>query len=150
MLKESFSKVYDKFEMRFYRKVFEFIHEKDPSLTAVDAFCLEIIKVLGSPTISEFADFVNISRPNASYKVNGLIEKGYVAKENCEADRREYRLVLTRKFNDCIGVISDYENTVLSRIEERFTPEEIDRFDETLNIIADDLMPESRLKTKIN
>ena len=35
---------------------------------------------LEEPTINEFASFVNISSPNAAYKVNSLIQKGYVEK----------------------------------------------------------------------
>ena len=48
---------------------------------------MEIIMALGRPTINEFARFVNISPPNAAYKVNSLIQKGYVRKEQSPEDK---------------------------------------------------------------
>ena len=38
MLQENFSKVYDKFKLQFYRKVFELVRERDGSLSAMEAF----------------------------------------------------------------------------------------------------------------
>ena len=76
MLQENFSKVYDKFKLQFYRKVFELVRERDGSLSAMEAFSLEVIQMLGTPTVGQFADFLNISQSNATYKVNNLIKKG--------------------------------------------------------------------------
>ena len=76
MLEKSFTEVYDKFKLQFYRKVFELVRERDGSLSAMEAFSLEVIKMLDHPTIGQFADFLNISQSNATYKVNNLIKKG--------------------------------------------------------------------------
>ena len=89
MLEKSFTEVYDKFKLQFYRKVFELVRERDGSLSAMEAFSLEVIKMLDHPTIGQFADFLNISQSNATYKVNNLIKKGYLKKQNSDTDRRE-------------------------------------------------------------
>ena len=51
MLEKSFTEVYDKFKLQFYRKVFELVRERDGSLSAMEAFSLEVIKMLDHPTI---------------------------------------------------------------------------------------------------
>lgn len=147
MLQENFCKVYDKFKLHFYRKVFELVRERDGSLSAMEAFSLEVIKMLGTPTIGQFADFLNISQSNATYKVNNLIKKGYLERQNSQLDRREYHLVLSEKFYNYIGLLSSYESTVTERITRRFSPEEVALFDRMLQIISDELMPECDSKT---
>ena len=142
MLDKSFTEVYDKFKLQFYRKVFELVRERDGSLSAMEAFSLEVIKMLGQPTVGQFAEFLNISQSNAPYKVNSLIKKGYLERENSQTDRREYHLVLSEKFYNYIGLISSYENVVMERIKARFSPEDVEKFDRMLSVIANELMPE--------
>ena len=142
MLQENFSKVYDKFKLQFYRKVFELVRERDGSLSAMEAFSLEVIQMLGTPTVGQFADFLNISQSNATYKVNNLIKKGYIERQNSQLDRREYHLVLSEKYYRYIGLLSSYENTVTERMVKRFSQEDIAKFDEMLRIVSDELMPE--------
>ena len=100
MLEESFIRVYDKFKLQFYRRVFEHVRERDGSLSAMEAFSLEVIKMLDNPTVGQFADFLNISQSNATYKVNNLIKKGYLERQNSQTDRREYHLVLSDKYHN--------------------------------------------------
>ena len=142
MLDENFEKVYDKFKLQFYRKVFELVRERDGSLSAMEAFSLEVIKMLDNPTIGRFADFLNISQSNATYKVNSLIKKGYLEKENSLSDRREYHLVLSEKYYNYIGLLTSYEQIVMERVKERFPPDVIERADKMLEIISEELMPE--------
>ena len=142
MLETSFTGVYDKFKLQFYRRVFELVRERDGSLSAMEAFSLEVIKMLDTPTVGQFADFLNISQSNATYKVNNLIRKGYLERQNSHLDRREYHLVLSEKYYKYIDLLSSYEQTVISRIKERFPAADVARFDEMLCVISDELMPE--------
>ena len=95
MLQDSFSKVYTKFKMHFYQKMFEKLQERETSLTTVETFCMEIIYALDKPTVAQFADMANISSPNAAYKINNLVKKGYLKKVQSEEDKREYHLEVT-------------------------------------------------------
>ena len=142
MLDASFTSVYDKFKLQFYRKVFELVRERDGSLSAMEAFSLEVINMLGKPTVGQFAEFLNISQSNATYKVNNLIKKGYLERQNSRTDRREYYLVLSEKFYNYIGLLSSYEQVVMARIKERFSQEDVDKLDQMLEIISAELMPE--------
>ncbi len=146
MLEESFDRIYTKFKLHFYRAVFSRLQTREASLTAVETFCMEIIQALGEPTINEFASFVNISSPNAAYKVNSLIRKGYVEKVQSLSDRREYHLRPTQKFHDYYDLSRVYIREVMDRVRKRFSPEEIAQMDLVLQIVGRELMPEVDLK----
>ena len=144
MLEKNFTEVYERFELQFFRRVFENVRERDGSLSAMEAFSLEVIYLLHEPTVGQFADFLNISQSNATYKVNSLIRKGYIERQNSQVDRREYHLVLSQKFLSYIGLFNSYEHTVMQRITERFSEEDVRRFDEMLGVISRELMPETQ------
>ena len=106
---------------------------------------MEIIQALDKPTVNEFAQFVQISPPNAAYKVNSLIQKGYLRKVRSEDDRREYYLEPTDKYVDYYNISYRYLSTVMDRIKERFSPEDTEKIEEILHIISEELMPEIQL-----
>ena len=140
MIEENFTEIFDKFEMRFFRKIFDLVRERDGSLSAMEAFSLEIIKMLDTPTVGQFADFLNISQSNATYKVNSLIRKGYLERQNSSTDRREYHLILSEKYYHYESLLTSYVQTVIGRIEERFGEEDLKKFDEMLGVISHELM----------
>jgi DNA-binding MarR family transcriptional regulator len=108
----------------------------------MEAFSLEVINMLSEPTVGQFADFLNISQSNATYKVNNLIKKGYLERQNSQTDRREYHLVLSEKFYNYERLMSSYEHTVVERIKQRFSYDELETFDRMLKVISNELMPE--------
>lgn len=146
MLEESFDRIYTKFKLHFYQAVFSRFQTGEANLTAVETFCMEIIRALDEPTINEFASFVNISSPNAAYKVNSLIRKGYLEKVQSPSDRREYHLRPTQKFHDYYNLSSSYVREVMDRVRARFTPKEVEQMDHVLEIVGRELMSEVDLK----
>ncbi len=142
MLELSFLKVYTKFKLNFYKKIFSRFETREASLTAVETFCVEVIDAMKKPTINEFAKFVNISQANAAYKVQSLIEKGYVTKERSTKDKREYTLSMTDHYYQYSKISSGYVYEVMKRMRERFSKDEIDQFERMLNVMNDELMPE--------
>lgn len=142
MLEKNFIAVFDKFKFRFFRRVFDLVRERDGSLSAMEAFSLEMIEMLDKPTVGQFAEFLNISQSNATYKVNSLIRKGYLVRENSDIDRREYHLVLSEKFYNYMSLLTTYEHTVIQRILERFPEEDLAVFSRMLGVISEELMPE--------
>lgn len=143
MIEENFVEIFDKFEMRFFRKIFDLVKEREGSLSAMEAFSLEIIKMLDNPTVGQFADFLNISQSNATYKVNSLIRKGYLERQNSSTDRREYHLILSEKYYHYESLLTSYVQTVIGRIEERFGEEDLKKFDEMLGVISRELMTDA-------
>lgn len=142
MLRDAFSRVYSKFKLHFYQKVFEKIQERETSLTTVETFCMEIIYAANEPTVNEFAKIANLSSPNAAYKVNNLMKKGYLEKIQSQEDKREYHLRVTQKYLDYYNISYQYLDTVLTRLEDRFTPEELETVAKVLKVMDEELMPE--------
>lgn len=143
MLQEAFLSAYSNFKLHFYTNFVE--RTKEDSLTTVEAFCMEIICSINHPTINEFAKAANISSPNAAYKVNNLIKKGYLRKVQSEDDRREYHLEVTDKYINHDSSSSGYIGTVMKRMEEQFSEEELTIIEEALYVMSDELAPKITL-----
>lgn len=132
MLEDQVLRISDKVHLRFYQRLFSIVREREGSLTAMEVFAVEVIHALGKPTISEFADFLGITRPGASYKVSSLIQKGYIVKEVSEGDRREFRLVLTDKYYNYINIYEEGLKQTVRQIESNYTEEQIKAFEQAL------------------
>ena len=143
MMESSFIEVYDKFKLEFFRRIFELVREREGSLSAMEAFSIEVIHALHEPTVGQFAEFLNISQSNAAYKVNNLIKKGYLIRQNSETDRREYHLILSDKYYGYTDIMRSYVDTVVGRIRKSFTPEEAKQFGDMLDRISNEMMPET-------
>ena len=143
MMESSFIEVYDKFKLEFFRRIFELVREREGSLSAMEAFSIEVIHALHEPIVGQFAEFLNISQSNATYKVNNLIKKGYLIRQNSETDRREYHLILSDKYYGYTDIMRSYVDTVVGRIRKSFTPEEAKQFGDMLDRISNEMMPET-------
>ena len=141
-LEQAFNEVYTKFKLHFYQEIFRRFQDREASLTTVETFCMESIMALGSPTVNEFATFMRISPPNAAYKVNSLVKKGYIRKVQSPDDRREYHLEVTQKYIDYYNISAAYTTEVVARVNRRFPPEDCAKLEEMLTIVSQELMPE--------
>ena len=129
MLKENFSHVYDKFKLLLYDKAFNDDGDDD-ALSAFEVICMEIITALKEPTVNAFADAAHMSSPNATYRVNSLIKKGYINKK-------------TEKYTKNYGMVYDYIGIVCDRIKEKFSEDDVEKLDEILEVVAKELTPEA-------
>lgn len=133
--KELFEEVYTLFKMHFYREVFRNFEEREATLTTVETFCMEVIYALNRPTVNEFARFLHMSSPNAAYKINNLVKKGYLERIQSEEDKREFYLQVTDKYMNYYNVSTSYVDDVMARIEERMTKTEWKNFYHTLEVM---------------
>ena len=139
MLHKEFMNVYTKFKLHFYQRVFERLN---------DTFCMEIIYALNNPTVAEFSKIANLSSPNAAYKINNLVKKGYLRKVQSDEDKREYHLEVTEKYMSYYNISYNYMETVMKRIDDRFSKKELKVLEEFFNIIDKELMPEIDVEIK--
>lgn len=93
-----FEQLYRCLRLSHYKNFFSASRRNPERLTSTEAFSVEVIYLLGAPTIGEFAEFLGISQPNASYKATSLAAKGYINKKPCQTDRRECRLSVAPRF----------------------------------------------------
>ena len=143
------SAVYAKFRALYYREVLYRVKFRELSLTTSEVYCVDIIHNLGKPTIQEFSNFVGISSPNATYKVNSLIKKGYLRKVQSETDKREFYLDVTEKYYRYYNINEKYLDIVEDRLRDTLSPEEFEIFNNTLRKIYFDLLPEVILEEDI-
>lgn len=99
--------------------------KQSDKLSVSEVFSLYFIDLMNGPTLKSYAEAMGISQPNATYKVNALVEKGFVEKQACLEDRREMNLFLTRKAKKIIkdGEISQEE--LETALRARFTEEQL-------------------------
>ncbi|MFR7591312.1 MAG: MarR family winged helix-turn-helix transcriptional regulator [Longibaculum sp.] len=133
MLSQEFQSVYNIFKMNFYASMCA----NSKELTMQEAFSLDIIYMLNHPTILEYAKYMGISQPNATYKINQMIDKGYLVKEVCQEDKRAYRLKVTQKFLDCYRDNDRYIEKTLDDIENMFSLEEVQLLEKMLKTIQE-------------
>ena len=142
MLDQTFGRVYTKFKLHFYMQIFSRFEDREATLTTVESFCMEVIMALGEPTIAQFSHMMNLSTPNADYKIISLVKKGYVERIQSTIDKREYRLRPTLKYFDYYNFSYSYLNLVMVRAKQRFGPDDLAKLEEMLQVVSDELMPE--------
>lgn len=142
MLDQAFGQVYTKFKLHFYKQIFSRFEDREATLTTVESFCMEVITALGEPTIAQFSHMMNLSTPNAAYKINSLVKKGYVERIRSTDDKREYHLRPTQKYLDYYNISYSYLHLVMERAKKRFAPEDLARLEDMLRIVSNELMPE--------
>ena len=95
MLEKNLTRVYNKFKLHLYGQFLREPDEKqEDSLSVQEIVYLELIIALRRPTINDFAHYAGLSGPNAAYRINRLINKGYISKIQSKKDKREYHLRL--------------------------------------------------------
>ena len=60
MLEQQILRLYRMLRLLAYRKMFGTIHEKKGSLSATEAFSADVIHLLGTPTMSQFAAYLGV------------------------------------------------------------------------------------------
>ena len=136
---ELITRCYERFRLITYRGLFSLLRERDSSLSAAEAYSVDVIYLLRGPTVKEFADCLGISQPNATYKINHLIQKGYVEKVPSQEDRREIHLKVTEKYMRYWNESSSTMHRAVSILEDRFSQEEMAVFTRMLETLAEAL-----------
>lgn len=117
--------LYRQMRLLSYQKMFGAIREKSGSLRATEAFSADVVHLLDSPTLSQFAAFLGVSLPNATYKVNQLVDKGYVRKIVSPDDRREVHLQTCGKFERYFDEQGDRLKRAVARLRRTYSAEQM-------------------------
>ncbi len=136
-LKKSVNKFYKKIKLIIYKNMFNRIKDKEEALSSSEYFCLECIYLMGNPTVSQFANFLDISSPNATYKIKQLVKKGFIVKEKSKTDGREYFLKVTQKFYDFYENKEDY--VIVNDLKQNMDKKECKKIDKIMKIMTDQI-----------
>ena len=137
MLTDEIINLYKRFRLLNYREMFGRIREKDGSLSATEAFAADVIYLLEKPTITQLAETLGISQPNATYKVNNLSAKGYVQKTVSEDDRRECRLSVSDRFHSYYDTSDRFIQDAVKKLETSYSPEALETFAGMLRALSE-------------
>ena len=128
MLTAQITELYNRFRLMTYQELFGRIREKDGSLSATEAYTVDVIFLLKNPTVTQLAETLGISQPNATYKVNNLVSKGYVVKSASDGDKRECRLQVCDRFYRYYGNLDHFADKAVKELEEEYSSEELALF----------------------
>jgi DNA-binding MarR family transcriptional regulator len=115
---------YSRLMLVYYKKLFSAKDSEYQDLKAADVSLLEVIHHLNGPRYAQLAKFVNMSLPNLTYRVNRLIEKGYVVRAVDEKDKRVHTLTVTEKFLSIYGLDELFLRALIQDIYEDLSEEE--------------------------
>ena len=135
MLTDQLKDFYRKLRLVHYRELFGRIRERDGSLSATEAFAVDVVYLLGNPTVSALADALGISQPNATYKINNLSAKGYVVRTASEEDKRECHVSEGERFYRYYDTSCDFLTKAADKLRERFSDEELATFEKVLGAL---------------
>lgn len=145
MLQQTLLRLYRQLRLISYRHIFGAIRERSGSLSATEAFSADVIQLLGTPTLSQFAQCLGISQPNATYKINNLVAKGYVEKVPSPGDRREIRLQPAGKLRMYLTSGEARFDHAVEALKETYTEEELALTARVLTSLLDETEKEEKL-----
>ena len=125
MLYLKLKSLYEKVRLKHYRDLFSRVKERDGSLSATEAYAADVIYLMGTPTVSAFADTLGISQPNATYKINNLVSKGYAVRAASDADRRECRVSVGDRFYSYYNTDYPFIAESIENLKKLYTPQEL-------------------------
>lgn len=137
-LKKQFEKIFISASMSFYHEVFDKKGKPQEALTTSEVFSMEVIYSLGRPTVNQFAKYLHLTSPNAAYKVNHLVQKGYLKKTQSQTDKRVYYLEPTEKYYSYYAINHSNVDRIFDGLAEHLTDEEWVVFEKILNVLGDE------------
>ena len=124
-----------KTKLHFYRSVFREFEDSDRPLSIEESMLLEVFDYLDKPSINDLVNFLHISQPNMSYKVNVLEKKGYVKKVKSDIDMRFLHIVLTEDYLSYKQKKNEFTKDAMTRAEEKLNQEEIENLYHSLYLV---------------
>lgn len=110
----------------------------DENITYNSLLYIELIYTMnGTCTASKLAELLNVSKPGVTLKLNELLRQGLITKTPDPNDKRKNYLAVNEEAVPQYKVFRRQDSEAIKRITERFTPEEIGKFCEMLDIISE-------------
>ena len=110
----------------------------DENITYNSLLYIELIYTMnGTCTASKLAELLNVSKPGVTLKLNELLRQGLITKTPDPTDKRKNYLSVNDDAIPQYKVFQRQDSEAIKRITDRFTPEEIGKFCEMLDIISE-------------
>ncbi len=110
----------------------------DENITYNSLLYIELIYTMnGTCTASKLAELLHVSKPGVTSKLNELMRQGLITKRPDPKDKRKSYLFVNDDAIPQYKVFRRQDSEAIKRITDRFTPEEIGKFCEMLDIISE-------------
>ncbi len=110
----------------------------DENITYNSLLYIELIYTMnGTCTASKLAELLNVSKPGVTSKLNELLRQGLITKKPDTNDKRKNYLTVNEEAIPQYKVFRRQDSEAIKRITERYSPEEIGKFCEMLDIISE-------------
>ena len=110
----------------------------DENITYNSLLYIELIYTMnGTCTASKLAELLHVSKPGVTSKLNELMRQGLITKRPDPKDKRKSYLFVNDDAISQYKVFRRQDSEAIKRITDRFTPEEMGKFCEMLDIISE-------------
>lgn len=110
----------------------------DENITYNSLLYIELIYTMnGTCTASKLAELLNVSKPGVTMKLNELLRQGLITKTPDPADKRKNYLTVNEEAIPQYKVFRRQDSEAIKRITDTFSPEEIGKFCQMLDIISE-------------
>ncbi len=107
--------------------------------TANDYYYISVIHCLVSPTPSEVALYLNITKPAITVFIKRMIKLDLLEKKISKTDKRIYHILLTSKARSIVEYDKEVLNTLVQNLEKSMSLEEVISVNKALEIVTNRL-----------
>ena len=107
--------------------------------TANDYYYISVIHCLVSPTPSEVALYLNITKPAITVFIKRMIKLDLLEKKISKIDKRIYHILLTSKARSIVEYDKEVLNTLVQNLEKSMSLEEVISVNKALEIVTNRL-----------
>ena len=107
--------------------------------TANDYYYISVIHCLVSPTPSEVALYLNITKPAITVFIKRMIKLDLLEKKISKTDKRIYDILLTSKARSIVEYDKEVLNTLVQNLEKSMSLEEVISVNKALEIVTNRL-----------
>ncbi|GMQ57453.1 hypothetical protein AN1V17_18480 [Vallitalea sediminicola] len=121
----------------------------DNKITYNSLLYLDLIDSTANCTVSYIANALHIAKSSVTLKVKELERYGLIEKEQSKQDKRTYYLTTTHKTKDLCKIYDRSLKHAIKEIEELYSKEDIQKFNEMLLILTQHFKSEVDEELKI-
>lgn len=138
--KEKFDKIM-KIALDVHKKLFAIIiQDVEPSISQSSVYLLAYIRIKGNCTVTEIANYLEITLSAVTSLVDKLCKTGLVMRFRNDEDRRVVFMKLTEKGEKVLGHIDENKNRLFEKVISILSIEEINNFFGTIEKITQNIL----------
>ena len=129
-LVEIITKLIGDLEAEFIKK-----YQKE-GFTARQIVYIDIINMLGNPSLGEIAKALKLSKPSVTAIVDKLASKGYIAKFQSDEDRRSFHVHLSTKGKNLVKMHGETHNKIVDMLQNNLDSKDLKKLVTILNKVV--------------